>query len=260
MGTKLSVDGIGLIYHQNTLFQIEALKKVSFSVADGEIIGLIGPSGSGKSSLLRCLAGVLQPGCGKIVGGNNLSSTRNPAVGLVIQEPEQQFFLDTVFEEVALGLDHHKFSSPERVYRVETLLQMLGFNGDLQGSPFNLSGGQQRRVALAAILIMEPEILLLDEPTVGLDAIGLRVIGEIIRDYKNREKAVVIASHDLDFLYENVSRFLLMDQGRLVADFHKTQFMEYAGYLTEYGLGLPEVVRLLQRTIPEWLRTELQKW
>lgn len=237
-----SVDKVDFCYNQNTPLRTEALQEVSFSVDSGKVIGLIGPSGAGKTCLLRCLAGVLQPTRGKI-SWDEVATKGEIRASLAIQEPEQQFFMGTVEEEVGFGLGT-KISGSQRQELISQVLQEVGFIGDLSASPFQLSGGQQRRLALASILIVQPQVLLLDEPTIGLDGAGLTMLRQVIAKFSARGKTVVISSHDLDFLYDTAERFLLLNGGRLVADFNRSDFMSQCSLLGTLGMGLPELVTL----------------
>lgn len=243
----LKVDHLSYVYNPNTPFRTEALHKVSFSVVKGETVGVIGPSGSGKSCLFRCIAGVLETTPGMIVwetpGGSE------PVRGLVIQEPEQQFFLDNLLDEVGFALSGQDVTREEREAKVKAVLASVGYVGSLNISPFRLSGGWQRRVALASILVMEPQVLLLDEPTVGLDAAGLTAVERIVAKERAQEHMVFISSHDLDFLYNLVDRFLVLADGRLVADFGKHDFGVYRPLLERLGVGIPERVQLEERGI-----------
>ncbi|HOP73562.1 MAG TPA: ABC transporter ATP-binding protein [Bacillota bacterium] len=244
----LKVHHLSYVYNQHTPLQIEALHKVSFSVVKGETIGVIGPSGSGKSCLFRCIAGVLETAPGMITWEK--SGGVDPVRGLVIQEPEQQFFLDNLLDEVGFALSGRNYTQEEREAKVKAVLASVGYEGSLKISPFRLSGGWQRRVALASILVMEPEILLLDEPTVGLDAAGLTVVEQIVAKERNQGHIVFISSHDLDFLYHLVDRFLVLVDGRLVADFEKAMFGTYRSLLERLGIGIPERVQLEDWGLP----------
>lgn len=247
----LKVDHLSYVYNRNTPLQIEALNKVSFSVIEGETVGVIGPSGSGKSCLFRCIAGVLETAPGMVVW--SMSEGTEPCRGLVIQEPEQQFFLDNLLDEVGFALSARNYSREEREAKVKSILTSVGYEGSLDISPFRLSGGWQRRVALASILVMEPEVLLLDEPTVGLDAAGLTVVEQIVTQERSKGHVVFISSHDLDFLYNLADRFLVLVDGRLVADFRKDAFGAYRSLLGGLGIGIPERVQLEDRGFPSAL-------
>jgi len=254
----LTVESLSYTYNFGTPFQAEALRDVSFQAGAGEVIGVIGPGGSGKSCLFRCIAGVLSPESGRIVkkiSGRGFATE----VGLVIQEPEQQFFMENVLEEVGFALANRGLPSAAITGRVKTVLQSLGYTGELRQSPFRLSGGQQRRVALAGILVMAPAILLLDEPTVGLDAGGLLSVKDLINEYRRKKGIVLIISHDYDFLAETVDRFLVLNGGRLRADFKKSEYQRHLVALEAMGIGAPETVRLLARGVPDFMAMTLDR-
>lgn len=248
----IEVKSLSFIYNRENPYQTRALDNLSFSINRGEIIGIIGPSGSGKSCLLRCLAGILTPVSGVILFNGQEGVPRE--VGLIIQEPEVQFFNETVYQEVAFALENQGLNRAEIDARVELALKKTGYFGETSQSPFNLSGGEQRRVAMASILALEPQVLLLDEPTVGLDFDGLEMVAAIIESFRKEHKPVLIVSHDLDFLYRQVDRYLVLDQGRLVADFPKIDFDRKIGLLTKIGLATPEIIELKAKGIPEDLK------
>lgn len=248
----IEVKSLSYIYNRENPYQTLALDDLSFSINRGEIIGIIGPSGSGKSCLLRCLAGILTPVSGAVLFDGQEQVPRE--VGLIIQEPEVQFFNETVYQEVAFALENQGLDRAEIDARVELALKKTGYLGETSQSPFNLSGGEQRRVAMASILALEPQVLLLDEPTVGLDFDGLAMVAEIIESFRKEHKPVVIVSHDLDFLYRQVDRYLVLDQGRLVADFLKIDFDRNIELLTKLGLATPEIIELKAKGIPEDLK------
>lgn len=250
---SIKVNELCYSYNLNTPAQIKALDRVSFQCEPGEVIGLIGPTGSGKSCLLRCLAGVLTPQAGYIQFPATIEGYPFQT-GLIIQEPEQQFFAATVFEEVAYGLTVRGRTGTEVRLAVEKVLNWVGFRGDLNSSPFRLSGGQQRRVAIASILVLEPSLLLLDEPTVGLDRSGLAMIRDLISRYRQQKGTVIIVSHDLDFLYPLVDRFLVLVKGELRADFKQEDLPEFRKLLNDNGITLPELVKLQQRKLPDDIR------
>jgi energy-coupling factor transport system ATP-binding protein len=254
----LRVSSVYYYYHRNTPYQVQALDGVGFSARAGEIIGIIGPTGSGKSCLLRCLAGVLTPASGRIE--INVPGDSGFQVGLVIQEPECQFFLNSVAEEVGYPLELGGASRELTTAKVRGILDQVGYEGDPQNSPFRLSGGQQRRIALAAILVLNPEILLLDEPTVGLDASGLAMIRQVIAAYRRSKRTVIMVSHDTDFLYGQADRFLALGQGKLLADFPKAEYPGYVRLLAENGIAIPEIIQLGGRKLPEEIREYLTSW
>ncbi|HEY8463899.1 MAG TPA: ABC transporter ATP-binding protein [Bacillota bacterium] len=253
---KLKVNDLSFYYHRNTPYQVVALDRVTFDANAGETVGLIGPNGAGKSCLLRCLAGLLTPFSGAVALEN--ANTDSAPVGLIIQEPEQLFFANTVLEEVAYALTVRGRTVAAARETVERVLGKVGFEGDLKSSPFRLSGGQQRRVALASILVMDPELLLLDEPTIGMDRKGLAVLRNLITAYRCRHRITIIVSHDLDFLYPQVDRYLVLKAGKLIADFKKAEFPSYVGLLNENQIGLPEMLKLRQRKLPDYILNYLE--
>ena len=167
--------------------------------------------------------------------------------------------MDTVENEVGFALNNQGFPVEEVKKEVVQVLNLTGYQGSKDHSPFYLSGGEQRRVALASLLILNPGALLLDEPTVGMDALGLQVIRDIISKYRNTNRSVIIASHDLDFLYGAVDRFLVLNEGELVADFKTKDFSKYSSLIRKIGVGVPEIIRLQEREIPCWLQEDLNK-
>jgi energy-coupling factor transporter ATP-binding protein EcfA2 len=249
------LDSLTYYYNWQTPEATRGVEQVSLEIAPGELVGVVGSSGAGKSCLLQCLAGVLPVTRGQI----NITGTGGlPKIGLVMQEPECHFFLNTVFEEVAFALTIQGRPKTEINRAVNRVLQQVGYDGDCQASPFRLSGGQQRRVALAGILIMEPELLLLDEPTVGLDATGLGMLRSVLTDFRNKQGTVLLVSHDQDFLYRQVNRVLLLKEGRLRADFSKQDWSKQADVLAKCGVVLPEVLQLTRRALPEEVRNYLK--
>lgn len=254
----IRVKSLSYIYNSNNPYETQALDDVSFTINQGETVGVIGPSGSGKSCLLRCLAGVLTPTSGAITFDPEGSSAR-PEIGLIIQEPEIQFFNETVYQEIAFALENRGLARDAIEEIVCSVLKRTGYRGEYNRSPFHLSGGEQRRVAIACILSLNPQVLLLDEPTVGLDISGLEMIEEIIADFKSQNKTVIIVSHNMDFLYRNVDRYLVLNQGKISADFRKSNFEDYLELLRKSGLAIPELVELKNRGIPSILLQEIMK-
>lgn len=252
----IRVKSLSYIYNQNNPYQTLALDDVSFTINQGETVGVIGPSGSGKSCLLRCLAGVLTPISGGITFDSQESSAR-PEIGLIIQEPEIQFFNETVYQEIAFALENRGLRRDAIEEVVCSVLKETGYRGEHNRSPFHLSGGEQRRVAIACILSLNPQVLLLDEPTVGLDFSGLEMIEEIIAGFKAHYKTAIVVSHNLDFLYRNVDRYLVLNQGKIAADFSKSNFENYIELLRKSGLAIPELVELKNREIPFDLLQEI---
>ena len=219
-----------------------ALERVEFDVSAGESVGLVGPNGAGKTTLFLCLAGVLPIGANMArLGGFDPAQPadrrRLPAkVGIIFQNSDDQLFHTTVFDDVAFGPLNLGLPGDEVRRRVAEALAQVGLVGMGERVPYHLSGGEKRRVALAGVLAMRPEILLLDEPSMYLDPRGRR---ELIRVINSLPVTKVIASHDLEMIRETCSRILMLDAGRLVADGPITPVLANAELMSAHGLEVP---------------------
>jgi energy-coupling factor transporter ATP-binding protein EcfA2 len=232
-----------------------ALTEISLAVAPGEVVGLTGPSGAGKSTLLLSLAGLI-PGnfqgayAGTVtVGGVPTLDTPvyqlGARVAMVFQDPESQFLGLTVEEELAFALEHMQLSDAEIERRIRRALARVGLPDCLQRSPLELSGGQKQRVAIASALAMEPDLLLLDEPTSELDPEGAENVFTILQELqRERQIAIVVASHHTEELARFCTRMLLLNGGRLVADEPATHFFTGTKALRQWGIRPPEVSEL----------------
>jgi cobalt/nickel transport system ATP-binding protein len=223
-----------------------ALDALTFTVAPSERVGLVGPNGAGKTTLFLCLSGVLPVPAGRVLlaGLDPAEPTqrrRLPAhVGIVFQNSDDQIFQTTVFDDVAFGPLNLGLSAAEVRTRVAESLQRVGLKGLEQRVPFHLSGGEKRRVALAGILAMRPDILLLDEPSMHLDPRGRR---ELIRIINELTVTQVIASHDLELILETCARAIVIDHGRLVADGPARTVLADAALMDAHGLEVPHSLR-----------------
>jgi cobalt/nickel transport system ATP-binding protein len=226
-----------------------ALRNVSFKLNDGETIGLVGPNGAGKSTLMLLLLGILQPQNGggwiKIAGRplvkKNLPWIRQH-VGLVFQDPDDQLFMSTVFDDVAFGPINMGLPEVEVRKRVDLALKKVGLSDFHERCPHHLSFGEKKRIALATVLSMHPEILLLDEPTANLDPRARRKIIQQINDFHSVK---LISSHDIEMLIETCDRILLMDNGKLVANGNPKKIFTNEKLLINHGLEIPVAIRLL---------------
>lgn len=254
MAPILEVRDLSHIYSVGTPFQRAAIEHVSFSVERGEFIGIIGHTGSGKSTLIQHLNGLLKPTSGQILfDGRDIWSdkafTRSIRfhVGLVFQYPEYQLFEETVFQDIAFGPKNMGLSEDEVRARV---LRAAGFVGitdkELEKSPFDLSGGQKRRAAIAGVIAMEPDVLILDEPTAGLDPVGRESILENIRAYQSAQGAsVIMVSHSMEEIASNVDRLLVMNDSHLVMDATPAEVFARPEELVHMGLAVPKVTQVL---------------
>ncbi|NLY08350.1 MAG: energy-coupling factor transporter ATPase [Tissierellia bacterium] len=244
------------IYNQGTPFMSHALKEINLSVDKGEFIGIIGHTGSGKSTLVQHLNGLMLPTSGKVIidgidtstKGISLANIRQK-VGLVFQYPEHQLFEETVYKDIAFGpvnLGLNEEGTKERV--VEAMEQVrLDYKELKDRSPFELSGGQKRRVAIAGVLAMKPDVLVLDEPTAGLDPVGRdEILSEITSIYKKTGITIILVSHSMEDIARVVNRILVMDKGRLVMDDKPRQIFNRVEELEKMGLGIPEITRFMR--------------
>ena len=242
-------------------FAATALEDVSLTIEDGELVGLLGHTGSGKTTLVQHLNGLLKPTSGKVVvdglditeKGVSLLEVRR-RVGLVVQYPEYQLFEETVAKDVAFGPKNLGLSEQEVDQRVRFALREVGLAYDeiAQRSPFELSGGQMRRVAIAGVLAMRPGTLILDEPTAGLDPAGRRSILGMIRElHAAGGLTVVMVSHNMDDISSLATRLVVMSRGRMVLTGTPREVFQHRELLSSIGLGIPQAAELTQQLIAE---------
>ncbi len=230
-----------------------ALQNISFTVNEGDFLGIAGHTGSGKSTLLQHMNGLLEPTCGRItLDGANLAdkATRKQcraAVGVVFQYPERQLFAATVYDDVAFGPRNLKLDEAEVGRRVRTSLESVGLSCDDLGnaSPFELSGGQQRRVAFAGVLAMNPQVLVLDEPTAGLDPEAKATFLQLIDTLHAQGMTVVMVSHNMDDLARFCNRIIVLNQGQLVLEGTPEQVFSHEEKLHAIGLDIPTAQHLV---------------
>ena len=253
MAPILEVQNLQHIYSVGTPFEHIALDNVSFAVERGEFIGVIGHTGSGKSTLMQHLNGLLKPTSGAVLlDGKDIWSdkalTRQSRfrVGLVFQYPEYQLFEETVYKDIAYGPKNMGLEPDEIDRRVREAAGFVGITGTpLEMSPFDLSGGQKRRVAIAGVIAMEPEVLILDEPTAGLDPVGREEILSNIESYRQAKNAtVMMVSHSMNDVARLTDRLLVMSGARLVMDGTPDAVFSHAQELLDMGLDIPELTRV----------------
>ena len=253
MAPILEIKNLNHIYSAGTPFEHVALKDVSFAVERGEFIGVIGHTGSGKSTLMQHMNGLLKPTSGEILlDGQNIWSDKKLTrqsrfrVGLVFQYPEYQLFEETVYKDIAFGPKNMGLSDEEIDRRVRESAAMVGLTeAQLEVSPFDLSGGQKRRVAIAGVIAMEPEVLILDEPTAGLDPEGREGVLQNIENYRKAKNAtIMMVSHSMNDVARLADRLLVMRDAKLAMDGAPSQVFEHAQELLDMGLDIPEITRV----------------
>ena len=253
MNPILEVKDLNYIYSIGTPFEHKALDNVSFAVNRGEFIGIIGHTGSGKSTLMQQLNGLLKPTSGQVLlDGKDIWSdkkfTRQARfrVGLVFQYPEYQLFEETVYKDIAFGPKNMGLSAEEIDRRVREAAGFVGLTEkQLEVSPFDLSGGQKRRVAIAGVIAMEPEVLILDEPTAGLDPVGRSEILANIESYRRAKNAtIMMVSHSMEDVARLTDRLLVMNGSKLAMDGTPAEVFANAEEIVEMGLSIPQVTQV----------------
>ena len=257
----IQVEHLTHTYMTDSPFAATALEDVSLTIEDGELIGLLGHTGSGKTTLVQHLNGLLKPTSGKVVV-DGLDITEKDVsllevrrrVGLVFQYPEYQLFEETVAKDVAFGPKNLGLSEQEVDERVRYALQEVGlvYEDIAERSPFELSGGQMRRVAIAGVLAMRPKTLILDEPTAGLDPAGRRSILGMTRElHAAGGLTVVMVSHNMDDISSLATRLVVMSRGRMVLTGTPREVFQHRELLSSIGLGIPQAAELTQQLIAE---------
>ena len=256
MEAILETKKLSHIYSAGTPFERAALADVDFAAYPGEYLGIIGHTGSGKSTLIQHLNGLLKPTSGQVLFQGtdiwtDLKTTRRTRfqVGLVFQYPEYQLFEETVYKDISFGPRNMGLDEKEVDRRVRSAAYFVGLRDDqLEKSPFELSGGQKRRVAIAGVIAMEPDVLILDEPTAGLDPQGRDSILDNIRAYQKAKHAtVMMVSHAMDEVARMTDRLLVMDHGGLRMDGEPREVFRHAWELQQIGLTIPQVTRVFLR-------------
>ena len=241
------------IYSAGTPFEHTALDGVDFCAYPGEYLGVIGHTGSGKSTLIQHLNALLRPTSGTVLFQNTdiwsdpkITKKTRFQVGLVFQYPEYQLFEETVYKDISFGPANQGKTGAELDHAVREAARLAGIRDDqLMKSPFELSGGQKRRAALAGVLAMEPEVLVLDEPTAGLDPAGRENLMANIRDFhRNRRTTVILVSHSMDEIARNADRILVLKSAHILMEGTPAEVFAQADALLEAGLDVPQVTRV----------------
>ncbi|WP_175614696.1 energy-coupling factor transporter ATPase [Piscibacillus halophilus] len=249
----ISFDNVSYTYQPNTPLEHQALREVSFTIQSGSFVCIAGHTGSGKSTLVQLINGLLRPTEGKVkVGDFSLTSNKNHSVkdlrknvGIVFQYPEHQLFEETVKEDILFGPRNFGVTvSDEQLHQV---IEHVGLEPSiLEKSPFEISGGQKRRVAIASVLVLEPKVLILDEPTAGLDPTGEQQIMKLFqRLHREKDMTIMMITHDMEHALNYANHMLVFEQGRLMLEGNPTNLFSNGDYLETIGLGLPEAIKLI---------------
>ncbi len=251
--SHLETQNLIYVYGEGTPFRITALDNVSIDIEKGEFVAIIGHTGSGKSTLVQHLNGLLKPTDGRIfLDGKDIHQSKSTLfdtrfrVGLCFQYPEYQLFEETVYKDIAFGPTNMGLSKAEIDERVRNAAKYVGIPDDmLSKSPFDLSGGEKRRVAIAGVISMEPEILILDEPTSGLDPMGREQILDLIKNYREQTgKTVIIVSHSMDDVARFATKVIVMNSSKVEMSGTVDEVFEKASRLREIGLSVPQITEI----------------
>ncbi|MGF7018032.1 energy-coupling factor transport system ATP-binding protein [Lachnospiraceae bacterium PF1-21] len=251
---QIKVENLQYVYSQGTAYEKQALRDINFEIGGGEFIGIIGHTGSGKSTLIQHLNGLIKATSGKILvngediykDGYNFKNLRNK-VGLVFQYPEHQLFEETVLKDVCFGPKNQGLTEEEALERAKAALALTGLAEEFyEASPFELSGGQKRRAAIAGVLAMEPEVLILDEPTAGLDPAGRDdILEQIAHLQRERQITVILVSHSMEDIAKYAQRLIVMNKGKLLFDDTPKKVFTHYRELEEIGLSAPQVTYIM---------------
>lgn len=253
---RIEVKDLTHIYSPDMAYRTVALDHVDLTLEQGELVCIIGHTGSGKTTLVQHLNGLLKPTSGAILADGTDINQKSPEAmalrrktGLVFQYPEYQLFEETILKDVCFGPKNQGLSEEECLQRAERALALVGMDAKAVGekSPFALSGGQKRRVAIAGILAMEPEVLILDEPAAGLDPAGKKAILNLVKTIrKDRNITIILISHNMGDVAEMADRVLVMDKGRLVLDGSPAQVFSHKEQLRSMGLSVPPAAEFME--------------
>lgn len=269
---KITMNEVGYTYGAGTPFEKTALFDVNLALKEKELVGLIGHTGSGKSTLVQLFAGLLKPTCGDVVVGDINTKDKlaikkglRSLVGMVFQYPEHQLFEETVYKDIAFGPKNLGLDEAEVEKRVRYGMELVGLDFEKYKdlSPFDLSGGQKRRVAIAGVLAMRPDFLILDEPTAGLDPQGRKeILGEIEKIYLTYDVTIILVTHSMEDIARLASRIIVIDDGKVVMDDTPGEVFSHADELERIGLDIPmplTVIRALRQKgwdLPDALTVE----
>ncbi len=252
----IKTEDLTFVYGEGTPFEKVAVNSVNLEIEKGEFVGVIGHTGSGKSTLIQHFNGLLKPTKGNIyIDGEKLWEDKGKLrdirfkVGLVFQYPEYQLFEETVYKDIAFGPKNMGLSDDEIDRRIKETARLVGLKEEIMDkSPFELSGGQKRRVAIAGVMAMEPEVLILDEPTAGLDPKGRdKILGQIKEYHKEKGNTVLLVSHSMEDVAKNASKILVMNKSKLHMYDTPQNVFSHSSELSAMGLSVPQVTRVFDR-------------
>ncbi|MGB9680007.1 MAG: energy-coupling factor transporter ATPase [Thermoanaerobacteraceae bacterium] len=253
---SIKVENVSYIYNEGTPFETHALKNINFSINDKEFVGIIGHTGSGKSTLIQQLNGLLKPTSGDIyINGKKITDKNinlrdiRKEVGLVFQYPEYQLFEETIFKDIAFGPTNLNLDQEDIKERVYEAMDIVGLSRDLEDkSPFEVSGGQRRRIAIAGVLSMRPKVLILDEPTAGLDPRGRdEILMRIKKIHEKYTMITILVSHSMEDIAKYADKIIVMNNGEIAVSGAPREIFRQVDLLESIGLGIPQITYLARQ-------------
>lgn len=251
----IELDSVSHVYQDEN--NVKALKNINLEINKGEFIGVVGHTGSGKSTLVQLFNGLIIPSSGTVkVNGKNITNEKSNLketrrhVGLVFQYPEHQLFEESVYQDIAFGPKNLGLNKDEIEVRVKEVMELVGLDYEAfkERSPFNLSGGQQRKVAIAGVLALKPDVLVLDEPSAGLDPKGRKQLANLLQYlYRELNMTIILISHRMEEIAELANRVIVMHQGEIVVDDNPVEVFSREHELHKLSLDLPQVTEILHR-------------
>lgn len=251
--SEIRAENVSHVYSAGTPFEKTAIENIDITIPHGQFVGIIGHTGSGKSTFIQHLNGLLKPSSGRVLcGGEDINADKISRrdvrfkVGIVFQYPEYQLFEETVYKDIAFGPKNMKLTDAEIDERVREAAAFVGVDEELfESSPLELSGGQKRRVAIAGVIAMRPGVLILDEPTAGLDPAGCRQILDNIKNYREKTgSTVILVSHSMDDVALLTERLIVFNDGHIVMDAHPAEVFSRADELRSMGLSVPSSTQI----------------
>ena len=254
----IKIENLNYVYQQGMPSQMQALNNINIEIEDGDFVAIIGHTGSGKSTLIQHLNGLIKPSCGKIfINGEDLTDAKTDMknirrkVGLVFQYPENQLFEETVYKDIAFGPKNMGLDEEEIKKRVYEAAEIVNLDTELlEKSPFDLSGGQKRRVAIAGVLSMHPQILILDEPTAGLDPKGRDSLLQVLTSlHENLKMTIILVSHSMEDVARVAKKIIVMNKGSVYMHATVAEVFKRGEELEKIGLNVPEITLLVNKLI-----------
>ena len=265
---QIKIDKLSYKYLVKTPNEVEALHEVSLDIPEGKITSIIGHTGSGKSTLIQTLNGLLIPHSGEVHVGDYVVTSKKKknkkikelrkSLAIVFQFPEYQLFEETVEKDVAFGLRNYGYKEAEAIKLAHKALEEVGIDKSFyKRSPFELSGGEKRRVAIAGIIALNPDILVLDEPTAGLDPLGSKIILNLVDKFNKEGKTIILVTHDMDIVLNYSDHVVVLNDGRIA--FEGTPSELFSGDISKYSIDVPQLFKFVKLLVSKGLKLDISK-